>query len=200
FSDIDKDAVDFIDNYNEQRKEPKVLPSKFPHVLTSSNSGMGMGISMRTVSFNMSDVIDNTARILKNKPTKLMYPDFKTKGTVVRDDEEARKVKEDGKGKFTLRGTYEVSEDGKHIYIHEIPYTATRENIIDKIIKMVKSGELPQIIDVNDMTSNSGMEIEIKIKKNTDVKQLMSKIYKHTEMELNYHCDYWVIYEDKPYH
>lgn len=200
FSDIDKNAIDFIDNYNEQRKEPKVLPSRFPHVLTSADNGMGMGISMRTASFNLADVVDNTIRVLTNKPTEIMYPDFQTKGQVVKDDVEAEKVKNAGKGKFTLRGTYEVSDDGRHIYIHEIPYTATRENIIDKVIKMVKSGELPDVVDINDMTSSSGMEIEIIVKKNTDIEQLMAKIYKKTEMELNYHCDYWVIYNNKPYH
>lgn len=200
FSDINKDAVDFVDNYNEQRKEPSVLPSNFPHVLTSADSGMGMGISMRTASFNLSDVVDNTIRILKNEPTEIMYPDFKTKGQVVKDESEALKVKNDGKGKFVLRGKYDVSEDKRTVYIREIPYTATREGIIDKVIKMVKSGELPQVVDINDMTSSSGMEIEIKVKKNTDIKQLMAKLYAKTDLELNYNCDYWVVYEGKPYH
>ena len=200
FEDIDKDAIDFVDNYNEQRKEPKVLPSKFPHVLVSAGNGMGMGISMKTASFNLSDVVDNTVRLLTGKPTETMYPDFETKGRVIKNDKEALKVKEDGKGKFTLRGTHEVSDDGRTIYIHEIPYTATREGIIDKVVKMVKENELPDVVDINDMTSSDGMEIEIKVKKNTDTEKLMAKIYDKTDMEINYHCDYWVIYEGKPYH
>lgn len=200
FENINKNAIDFVDNYNEQRKEPKVLPSKFPHVLVSADNGMGMGISMRTASFNLSDVVDNTIRILTGEPTKVMYPDFETKGRVVKNDKEALKVKEDGKGKFTLRGVHEVSDDGRTIYIHEIPYTATREGIIDKVVRMVKENELPDVVDINDMTSSDGMEIEIKVKKNTDTEKLMAKIYDKTDMEINYHCDYWVIYEDKPYH
>lgn len=200
FEEIGKNAVDFVDNYNEQRKEPKILPSKFPHVLVSADNGMGMGISMRTASFNMTDVIDNTIRLLNGKPTKIIYPDFATKGQVVRDEVEAKKIKENGKGKFTLRGTYEASDDGRTIYIHEIPYTATREGIIDKVVNMVKAGDLPEVSDINDMTSSEGMEIEIHVKKNTDIDQLMAKIYDKTDMEINYHCDYWVIYEDKPYH
>lgn len=200
FEDINKDAIDFVDNYNEQRKEPKVLPSKFPHVLVSAGNGMGVGISMRTASFNLSDVVDNTIRLLTGKPTEIMYPDFETKGRVIKNDKEALKVKEDGKGKFTLRGTHEVSDDGRAIYIHEIPYTATREGIIDRVVKMVKENELPDVVDINDMTSSDGMEIEIKVKKNTDTEKLMAKIYDKTDMEINYHCDYWVIYEGKPYH
>lgn len=194
--DIDKNNVSFKDNYDNTRKEPIVLPTKLPLVLCNPQIGIAVGISTSIPSFNSKEVIDNTIRYIKNEPLDLLYPDFATFGNVIKDEEMAKQIFETGKGSFKLRAEYKIENDT--IIITSIPYTTTREVIIEKVIDLIKIGKIKEIIDINDFTGIQGLEINIQCKKNTNKEELMERLFKLTTLEDNFTCNFIVLVDNKP--
>lgn len=186
FNDIDKDTVDFIDNFDGTMKEPVLLPVTFPNIIVNPNLGIAVGMASNICSFNLREVCETTINYIKNPDCDisktLLAPDFPTGGCIIYNDAEMKKIYETGRGSFKVRAKYNYDKKNHCIDIVEIPYTTTAEAIIDKIAELVKSGKIKEINDVRDETDLSGLKITIDIKKNTDVEKLISKLYKMTPM------------------
>lgn len=194
--DINKNSVPMINNYDDTRLEPTDLPSTFPMILANPNLGIAVGIASNICSFNLSDVIDNTINIINKKETFEMYPDFPTGGNVVRDDEVAIEVKNSGSGSFILQSKYYVEDNS--IYITEIPYTTTREAIIESVVALVKSEKVKGILNINDNTGVRGLEIAIDINKNANPEKIMALLLKNTPLQSRFNCNFTVLWEGKP--
>lgn len=194
--DFDKNIVNFIDNYDGTIKMPEVLPVKFPVVLTYAQSGIGVGFSSSTASFNMNEVIDATIKYIQTKEHTELIPDFATGGSIIRDEETFRKINKEGHGSVQLRGTIEYGTN--ELIITEVPYTTTREHIISKIILLSKQGKLDEITDVKDLTGLKGMKISINCKKNTDLKKLAEKLYRYTPLQSSHSSNMNVLIDGLP--
>ena len=156
-------TVEFVDNYDGTLKIPRYLPTKFPSVLAFANSGIALGMSSSIPSFNINELCNATIKYLETGEKELLYPDFATGGYIIKDNSSFKDICETGKGSVRLRGKCEI--DGNSILIKEIPYTTTREAIIDKIISLVKEGKLPEISSVKDLTGIKGLCVDIQCKR-----------------------------------
>ena len=155
FSGIDKDAVDFVPNYDNSTTEPTLLPTTFPNVLISPNLGIAVGMACSICSFNLSEILDGTIALLKNPKTTIdrlldiiKAPDFSGGATILYDREEMRKIYETGSGSFKMRARYEYNKKNNCIEIYEIPYSTTSEAIIDKLIELIKANKIKEISDI----------------------------------------------------
>ncbi len=205
FTGIDKNAVEMVDNYDNTQKEPRLLPTSFPNILVSANSGIAVGLASSICSFNLGEICDATIALLRSPRTdidKLLdivkAPDFPGGGYVVYDKEQIRKVYETGKGPIKLRGKYTYDKDANCIEITEIPYSTTVEAIMKEITELFKAGKLKEIIEPRDETDIKGLKIAIDLKKGTDPEQLMQKLYKFTPMEDNFACNFNVLIDGVP--
>lgn len=179
--DFDKNVVDFVDNYDGTIRMPEVLPVKYPSILTYAQSGIGVGFSSSTASYNISEVIDATIKYINTREHTILVPDFATGGTILKDEETFKKINLEGTGSIQIRG--KINFDGNDLVITEIPYTTTREAIIEKIIDLSKNGKLNEISDIKDLTGLSGMKILISCKKNIDHNKLIAKLYRFTPLQ-----------------
>jgi DNA gyrase subunit A len=184
FGDIDKETVDFTDNYDGTMKEPVLLPSTFPTVLVNANQGIAVGMASNIASFNLKEICEATIRLLKNPKAKLtdkiLGPDFPTGGDALYNGELMKNIIENGRGTFKIRGRYRYDKKNSMVEIYEIPYTTTIEAIIDSIAILVKTGKIKEIVDVRDETDLKGLKIAIEIKKSSDPDLLMKKLFKTT--------------------
>lgn len=189
-------TVEFVDNYDGTLKIPRYLPTKFPSVLAFANSGIALGMSSSIPSFNINELCEATIKYLETGEKELLYPDFATGGYIIKDNSSFKDICETGKGSVRLRGKCEI--DGNSILIKEIPYTTTREAIIDKIISLVKEGKLPEIASVKDLTGIKGLCVDIQCKRGTDKDLLIEKLYKFTPLENSYSANMNVLVDGKP--
>ncbi|MGG4434388.1 DNA topoisomerase (ATP-hydrolyzing) subunit A [Priestia megaterium] len=194
--DIDKDVVDMINNYDDTKLEPTDLPVTFPLILSNPNLGIAVGIASNICSFNLNDVIDNTVNILEGKDTFTMFPDFPTGGIIINDKNIMSKIKNEGVGTFYIRSKYYIEDNS--IVVTEIPYTTTREAIIESIISLVKDNKIKEIIDVNDHTGVNGLRITIEVKNNTDKELLMERLFKMTPLQHHFGCNFTLLVNNKP--
>lgn len=202
FRDIEKNAVEFSDNYDGTTKEPDILPSSYPNVLVNTSQGIAVGMASNLCSFNLAEVCDTAIALIKDPKadiTKtLKGPDFSTGGVLLYNKEEMDAIYETGRGGFKLRGKYTVDKKKKHIEITEIPYTTTSEAIIDSIISMVKSSKIKEIKDVRDETDLKGLKITIDVRGSTDIKKLMNKLFLKTPLQDSFNCNFNVLIDGKP--
>ena len=202
FKDIDKNTVDFTDNYDGTMKEPVLLPVTFPNILVNPNQGIAVGMASCICSFNLKEVCDTTIAYLKNPKcdiTKtLLAPDFTTGGSLIYNEEALKSVYETGKGSFKVRSKYRYDKKNSCIEIYEIPYSTTSEAIIDKIIELIKAGKIKDITDLRDETDLNGLKITLDIKKSTDCDKLMSKLFKMTPLEDSFSCNFNVLIGQTP--
>ncbi len=194
--DINKNAVNMVDNYDNTRLEPELLPVTFPTVLCQPNTGIAVGIASNICPFPLEDVINNTIATIKGEKTKVMIPDFTTGGYVLNDEDALKQIHDSGTGNIKLRCKYHV--EGNAIIIDEIPYTTTREAIIDKIIELAKEEKIKEITDINDDTGSEGLAITIYVKKNTNIESLMKRLYKMTPLEDSFSCNFTLIHKGFP--
>ena len=190
---LKKNAVDFVDNYNQTRKEPSDLPARIPMILANPNKGIAMGIATNIPSFDLKDIRDNVEALLSNKSMKPMYPTFRTGGYVLRDEEVAQSVQQDGRGSFKLRAKYHI--EGDDIIVTEIPYGSKLEVIAEQIIKLrnQKDSEFIAITNINDDTNKDGLKFRIETKKSTDKDNLMKMLYAKTPLQANFPCNMYVL-------
>ena len=197
FKDIDKDTVDFVDNYDNTLKEPTLLPATFPSVLVNANTGIAVGMASSICSFNLRELCETTIGIIKDKNHDVMStlpaPDFIGGGQIIYDLNVLRSIYETGRGSFKVRGTYKYDSSYNCIDILSIPPTTTVEAIIEKIIEIVKSGKIKEISDVRDETGIDGLKITIDLKRNVDPDVLMQKLYKMTPLEDSFACNFNVL-------
>lgn len=202
FDDIDKDVVDFIDNYDGTMKEPVLLPVKYPSILTNSNQGIAVGMASNICSFNLKEVCTAAAAYLKNPncdvSKHLIAPDFSTGGELLYDKEEMSKIYKTGKGSVKVRSRYNYDKKNNCIEITEIPYSTTVEAIIDKIIELIKANKLKEISDIRDETDLNGLKITIDLKRGTDPEKLMSKLYKSTPLMDSFGCNFNILINSEP--
>ncbi len=202
FRDIDKDTVDFVDNYDNTLKEPTLLPATFPSVLVNANTGIAVGMASSICSFNLREVCETTIALMKNKEhdilSTLPAPDFTGGGTIVYDPALFRKIYETGRGSFKVRANYTYDSSANCIDVSAIPPTATCEVIIEKIIDLAKAGKLKEISDVRDETGINGLKITIDLKRGTDPDALMRKLYKMTPLEDSFACNFNVLIAGTP--
>ena len=165
FRDIDTDAVDFVDNYDGEMKEPTLLPTTYPNILVSANTGIAVGMASNFCGFNLAEVCRTTIELIKNPEhdiiSTLPAPDFTTGGDLIYDEAEMRAIYRTGRGSFKVRAKWAYNKKDNLIEITEIPYTTTIEAIIDKIAELVKNGKVREIADVRDETDLSGLKIAI---------------------------------------
>ncbi len=202
FADIDKDVVDFVDNYDSTTKEPELLPVTFPNILVSPNQGIAVGMASNICSFNLEEICRTTSELIKNKDHDLLLtliaPDFTTGADLIYDAAQIRSIYEKGVGSFKLRSKYTYDKKNNCIEVYEIPYSTTVEAIIDKIADLIKAGKIREISDVRDETDFDGMKITIDLKRGTDADKLMQKLYKMTPLEDSFACNFNLLINGSP--
>lgn len=202
FADIDKDTVDFVDNYDNTMKEPTLFPVTFPSVLVNANTGIAVGMASSICSFNLKEICDATVGLIKNPDYDIneavKAPDFIGGGQIVYDDAQMREIFRTGRGSFKVRSKYTYDKSNNCIDITEIPPTTTAEAIIDKIIEKVKNGAAREIADVRDETDKKGLKITIDLKRGNDPEKLMRKLFKSTPLEDSFACNFNVLIAGVP--
>lgn len=202
FCDIDKDTVDFVDNYDNTMKEPRLLPVTFPTVLCNVTTGIAVGMASSIASFNIREVCETTIALMKNKAhvisDTLIAPDFVGGGYVLYDKDELDKIYETGKGSVKVRAKYSYDKSYNCIDITEIPPTTTSEAVIDKIVELAKANKVKEISDIRDETDLKGLKITIDLKRGTDPDKLMHRLYKLTPLEDTFSCNFNVLIDGKP--
>ena len=202
FSGIDKDAVDFVDNYDSTMKEPKLLPVTFPNILVTPNMGIAVGMASNICSFNLTEICDATCELIKDSEADISNivtgPDFSTGGTIVYDAAQMDSIYRYGTGSVKIRSKYRFDKSTNTIEVYEIPYTTNAETIIDKLAELVKAGRVKEISDVRDEIDLKGLKIAIDIKKGTDPDKLMQKLFKLTTLEDTFSCNFNVLISGTP--
>ncbi len=202
FSDIDKDSVDFVPNYDNTTKEPLLLPIRFPSVLVNSNVGIAVSMASSICPFNLAEVCSATIKIIKGENFKLLDvlkgPDFPGGGFLIKDEPALLKIYETGKGTFKVRSRYVVDKENNCIDITQIPYTTTVEAIIDKVVGLIKSNKVREIADIRDETDLNGLKITIDLKRNVNPKNLMNKLFKYTPLQDSYACNFNILVDGVP--
>lgn len=202
FADIDKDAVDFVDNYDATTKEPQLLPVTFPTILANPNMGIAVGMASSICSFNLTELCDTTIALMKNPAhdvsSTLIAPDFSGGGFIVHDQNELNKIYSTGRGGVRVRSRYKYDEASNCIDITEIPPSTTIEAIIDKIVDLVKLSKIKEISDIRDETDLSGLKITIDLKRGVDAEKLMNRLFRMTPLEDSFSCNFNVLIAGSP--
>lgn len=183
-------------NYDDTKYEPVYLPVTFPHILANPNLGIAVGISSNICGFPLDELIDNTINLINNKDFKLMIPDFPTGGQIIYNEAVLKTIEEKGTGVLALRSKYTI-EDNK-IVITEIPYTTTREVIVESVIDLVKKGILKEVVDINDYTGNEGLNITIDLKRGSNTDKVIATLLKSTPIQSNFSCNFYVLDNGTP--
>mgnify|MGYP004499818449 CR=1 FL=1 len=202
FREIDKDTVDFVDNYDATMKEPTLLPVTYPSILINNNTGIAVGMASNICSFNLQEICEATTELIKDSDYDVLEtikaPDFPSGGQIVYDKKTMTEALSTGRGGILVRSKYRYDKSNNCIDIYEIPPTTTAEAIIDKIIEKVKSGSFKEISDIRDETDKSGLKITIDLKRGTDAEKLMKKLYKQTALLDSFPCNFNVLIGGTP--
>ncbi len=202
FRDIDKDTVDFVDNYDGSIQEPTLLPTAFPNVLVSSNLGIAVGMASQICGFNLAEVCDTTVAWLRDPEHDLLStmpaPDFPTGGEIIYDRTQMESIYRTGRGSFKVRARWRYVDKENIIEIYEIPYTTTSEAIIDKVRELITSGKIREINDMRDETDLSGLRLAIDLKRGADPEKLMQKLFKLTPLQDSFPCNFNILVAGNP--
>ena len=202
FGEIDKDTVDFVDNYNGQMKEPVLLPVTFPSILTNANTGIAVGMASNICSFNLAEVCETAIARLRDPQAPisetLKAPDFPGGGFVLYDRDELEKIYATGRGSVRVRSRYAYDKANHCVDVTEIPPTTTVEAIMDKIVELVKGGKVREISDIRDETDLSGLKLTIDLKRGADPDKLMQKLFRATPLEDSFSCNFNVLIAGTP--
>ncbi len=209
-SDLDKDVVDFVPNFDETEKEPSVLPCRFPNLLVNGSEGIAVGMVTSIPPHNLGEVIEATKAYMMNEnisTRELMKyvkgPDFPTGGIVCNKDD-LLSIYETGTGKIKLRGKVEIekTKGGKlNLVITEIPYTMIGANIgkfLQDVASLYEQKKAPEIIDISNQSSKEGIRIVIELKKDTDVENFKNLLYKKTRLEDTFGVNMIAIADGRP--
>ncbi len=202
FKDIDKNVVDFVDNYDGTTTEPTLLPTTFPNILANCNQGIAVGMASNICSFNLRELCDATIAVMKNPEADLTEimpaPDFPFGASVIYNKEEMQEIYKTGRGSFKMRAKYRFDKKQHCIDISEIPYTTTVEAIVEKIVDLVKAGKVKEISDIRDETDKKGLKLTIDIKRGCDPDKLMARLYQMTPLQDSFGCNFNVLVEGSP--
>lgn len=202
FSDIDKNTVDFVDNYDATLKEPSLLPTSFPNILVNPNQGIAVGMASNIASFNLREVCEATVAYLKDSQADLIDymrgPDFSTGALLLFNRQEMERIYRTGRGSFKLRAQYQFDKKNNCIEITQIPYTTTSEAILDKIIELIKAGKAREIADIRDETDKTGLKITLDLKRGVDPDLLMTRLFKMTPLQDTFSCNFNLLIDGHP--
>lgn len=202
FKDIDKNTIDFVDNYDGSTLEPTLLPTTFPNILANPNKGIAVGMASNFPSFNLTELCEATIAFIQNPGVKLIdimpAPDFPTAGTLIYNPTEMQKIYDSGTGSFKVRGKIDYLKSENMLEITEIPYTTTVEQIIEKVVELIKAGRIKEINDIRDETDLKGLKIAIDLKRGTEPDKLISKLYKFTTLEDSFSCNMNLLISARP--
>ena len=185
FTDINKNTVKFVDNYDGELKEPTLLPAAFPSILVNPNQGIAVGMASNICSFNLREVCEATIEYMKNE-------------NIIYNPDEMRKIYQTGRGSFKMRAKYNYDKSSNCIEITEIPYSTTSEVIIGKIMELLKANKLREISDARDETDLDGFKIAIDLKRGVNPDELMLKLYKLTPLEDSFACNFNILIDSVP--
>ena len=202
FRDLDCDAVDFVDNYDNTTKEPALLPTTYPNVLVSANQGIAVGMASQICGFNLGEVCDTTIGLLKNPDhdiaSTLLAPDFSTGGQLLCEPEELHRIYETGRGGVKVRAKYRYLKSENIIEIYEIPYSTSLEAILDKVSELMKAGKIKEISDMRDETDLSGLKLAVDLKRGADPDKLMQKLFRLTPLQDTVSCNFNILIAGMP--
>ena len=202
FRDLDCDAVDFVDNYDNTTKEPALLPTTYPNVLVSANQGIAVGMASQICGFNLGEVCDTTIGLLKNPDhdiaSTLLAPDFSTGGQLLCEPEELRRIYETGRGGVKVRAKYRYLKSENIIEIYEIPYSTSLEAILDKVSELMQAGKIKEISDMRDETDLSGLKLAVDLKRGADPDKLMQKLFRLTPLQDTVSCNFNILIAGMP--
>ena len=202
FRDIDKDTVDFTDNYDNTMMEPMLLPTSFPNVLVSANIGIAVGMASSICGFNLTEVCNAAIDYIADPQCDLMQtlkaPDFPTGGELIYNSADLESIYETGKGSVKVRARWRYVKEGNLIEVTEIPYSTTAEAIIDKVAELVKANKLREISDMRDETDLSGLKLTIELKRGVEPDKLMAKLFRATPLMDSYSCNFNILIAGVP--
>ena len=205
FKGIDKDAVDFTDNYDNTMKEPVLLPTAFPNILVSPNMGIAVGMASQICSFNLAEVCDGTIAVLKNEETSteelldiIKAPDFSGGANLIYDRDAMRTIYETGRGNVVLRSRYTYDKEQGCIDVTEIPYSTSIEIIMKKLTDMIKAGALKEVTDVRDEIDLNGFKLTLDLRRGIDPDKLMAKLFKKTPLQDAFSCNFNILIDGSP--
>ena len=211
-ADIEKNTIDFVDNYDSSEKEPSVLPSRFPNLLVNGSSGIAVGMATNIPPHNLTEVIDGLLKIIDNKITEnretdieelldiIKGPDFPT-GAIILGKAGIRMAYTTGKGRIRVRSTVDIetTNTGKEkIIITEIPYQVNKSRMIEKIAELVKEKKVEGITDINDESDRNGIKVVIECKKDANATVILNQLYKYSQLQENYSINFLAIVDGEP--
>jgi len=196
--DIEKNTVDFIDNYDATRKEPKVLPSTTPQLLLNGTMGIAVGMATNIPPHNLNEIIDAASYLVKHPRAStedllefVKGPDFPT-GGIIYSKKDIAAAYATGRGPIVVRGKAEIVEDKKgrlQIIINEIPYQVNKSSLLEKIAEMVSDKRIDGIRDLRDESDKEGMRIVIELKNDSVPQKILNNLYKHTDLQRTFHLN-----------
>lgn len=202
FRDIDRDTVDFVDNYDNSMKEPTLLPAAFPSILVNANTGIAVGMASNICPFNLAEVCQTTIGLIRDPEfdvaSTLQAPDFPGGGQVVYDRAAMEEIYRTGRGGVKIRCRYSYDKAANCIDITQIPPTTTIEAIVEKVVDLVRQGKLKEISDIRDETGLGGLKITIDLKRGADPERLMQRLFKMTPLEDSFSCNFNVLIAGVP--
>lgn len=202
FRDIDRDTVDFVDNYDNTMKEPTLLPAAFPSILVNANTGIAVGMASNICPFNLAEVCQTTIGLIRDPEfdiaSTLQAPDFPSGGQVVYDRAAMEEIYRTGRGGVKIRCRYSYDKSANCIDVTQIPPTTTIEAIVEKVVDLVRQGKLKEISDIRDETGLSGLKITIDLKRGVDPERLMQRLFKMTPLEDSFSCNFNVLISGIP--
>ena len=202
FRDIDKDTVDFADNYDNTTKEPTLLPTTFPSVLVNANTGIAVGMASSICPFNLAEICETTIGLMRDEnfdvSATLVAPDFPGGGQIVHNRAALEDIYSTGRGPVRVRARYSYDKGANCIDIMQIPPTTTIEAIIEKVVDGVKQSKIKEIADIRDETGLDGLKITIDLKRGVDPEKLMQRLFKMTPLEDTFSCNFNILIAGMP--
>ena len=202
FQDIDKDTVDFVDNYDSTMKEPTLLPATFPSVLVNANTGIAVGMASNICPFNLQEVCRTAIALIRDPQADLFEtlqaPDFPGGGQLIFDRSQMEKIYNTGRGSFRVRSRWTYDKAAGCIDITQIPPSTSVEIIVEKVVDLVRQNKVKEIADIRDETDLEGLKITIDLKRGTDPEKLMQKLFKLTTLEDSFACNFNVLIAGAP--
>ncbi|MDI9471267.1 MAG: DNA topoisomerase (ATP-hydrolyzing) subunit A [Bacillota bacterium] len=202
FRAIDRDAVDWQDNYDGTMREPQLLPATFPSVLVNQNQGIAVGMASNLIGFNLVEVCQAMTAYIDDPSFDIMElmpaPDFPGGGELLYDLPQMRRIFETGRGSVTLRARYRVDKKENRIQVYEIPYTTSVEAIINDLTNLVKANKLREVVDVRDETDLNGLGIAIDYRRTVDPDQLMTRLFLQTSLQSTVSANFNVLIDGRP--
>ncbi len=202
FRDIDKDTVDFVDNYDNTLKEPTLLPATFPSILVNANTGIAVGMASSICPFNLGEVCQTAVELMRDPAhdvaSTLPAPDFPGGGQIIYDRNAIADIYKSGRGGIRVRARYTYDKAANCIDITQIPPTTTVEVIVEKVVEHVKQGKIKEISDIRDETGLDGLKITIDLKRGAEPEKLMQRLFKLTTLEDTFSCNFNVLVAGVP--